>query len=202
MATDTGFCLSPRIPTGGRPAAAALFWSAFSNKLGPVMRPEGKALAFLEGAIDPEYGHCALDRQGRVIGLAGFKTDTGALINGGWRDLRRVYGTLGAAWRAPLLALLERDVQPGVLLMDGIAVAPEARGLGIGTALLDAIAQRAGSMGLGQVRLDVIDSNPRARALYERQRFRAIGTENIGPLRHLFGFRTATRMIRDLNADD
>jgi len=43
--------------------------------------------------------------------------------------------------------------------------------MGVGSALLDAVAREAQARGLKEVRLDVIDSNPRAKALYTRKGF-------------------------------
>lgn len=178
-----------------RPQAAKLFWQAFRDKLGPVMGPEAKALAFLRAVADPGHAIRAEGPDGTLLGLAGFKTAEGAFIGGGMGDLATAYGWPGALWRAPLLALLERDTTPGTLLMDGIFVAPETRGQGIGTMLLSAIKAEAARRGLASVRLDVIDNNPRARALYERQGFLPGAVHDLGPLRHLFRFQTATTMI-------
>lgn len=80
--------------------------------------------------------------------------------------------------------------------MDGIFVRAEARGLGVGSALLDAIERHAAGSGLKQVRLDVIDENPRARALYARRGFEATSTVSLGMLKPLFGFQSATTMIK------
>jgi len=74
-------------------------------------------------------------------------------------------------------------------------VSEAARGQGVGSALLSAIRGKAITLGYCKVRLDVIDTNPRARALYERQGFIPESTSNIGPLRHIFGFRSATIMV-------
>ena len=115
-----------------------------------------------------------------------------------FRDLARVYGLFGAAWRLALLSLLERDTENRRFLMDGIFVAPEARGRGVGARLLDAIAQEATARGYAELRLDVIDSNTRARALYEREGFTAIGSQPMGWLGPVFGFRSATTMVRRL----
>lgn len=192
--------IRPGVPAALRAEAAALYWQAFANKLSAVMRPEAKAIALLNRVIDPDYALSALDDgdgdKGRLLGLAGFKTNEGAFVGGQLADLRAVYGGFGGLWRGLLLDLLERDVAPGRLLMDGICVHPEARGQGVGTALLDAIAGEARRRGLSEVRLDVIDSNPRARALYERAGFHKTGTIGMGPLRWIFGFRQATTMIR------
>ena len=80
------------------------------------------------------------------------------------------------------------------LIMDGICVDSSERGLGVGTELLTAIKAEAVARGLAHVRLDVIDINPRARALYTREGFVAGTPQNIGPWRYLFGFSTSTPM--------
>ncbi len=181
-------------PENQRTAVAALYWQAFGAKLGHVLGPERRGIGFLSDILNPDFCVTARVSDGAVLGLAGFKTDTGSFTDGGWPDLVRVYGLLGAAWRAPLLALLERPLAEDTLLMDGIAVTAEARGMGLGTRLLEAIAEEARARGLHTIRLDVIDTNPRARALYERRGFVATGAETLGPLRFIFGFRMATRM--------
>ena len=49
--------------------------------------------------------------------------------------------------------------------MDGIVVAPDARGQGIGSELLRRVVAFARDSGFKQVRLDVVDTNPGARCL-------------------------------------
>lgn len=49
-------------------------------------------------------------------------------------------------------------------------------------------------------RLNVINTNPRARALYERRGFQAFVTEDVFPFRWLFGFSTSTKMTQDTAA--
>lgn len=173
---------------------AALYWDAFAAKLRVPMGPPDRALAFIAEQLDPGFALVARDTEGAVQGVAGFKTAEGSLIGGGLRDLARHYGWLSTMWRAPLLALVERDLAPDVLLMDGICVDQMARGMGLGSALLSAVKQTARDRGLSCVRLDVIDSNPRARALYERKGFVAAGTETLGPLKYIFGFESSTKM--------
>lgn len=82
--------------------------------------------------------------------------------------------------------------------MDGICVAPSARGLGVGTALLGEIKKIAVDQGLGEIRLDVIDTNPGAQKLYLREGFKVTRWQNIGPLRHLFGFKKVATMTYEL----
>jgi len=190
--------ISPGFVDSEREQVALLYWQAFGAKLGRVMGPDGRGIAFFETVVNPEFALVARGPDGRLLGLAGFKTAQGGLVKGSYADLARVYGWVGAAWRALVLSVLERDVQPNVFQMDGIFVNADARGMGVGTALLDAVAQEAANRELAQVQLDVIDINPRAKALYERVGFREIGTESTGPFRRVFGFTSATRMARDV----
>lgn len=178
-----------------RPLAARLYWQAFKGKLGPVMQPTARALAFFETILDPRFALVARDDKGVLLGLAGFKTAEGALTGGSLGDLCRAYGWIGGTWRGLVLSVLERDLAADTLLMDGIFVSEAARGQGVGTALLSAIKDEARARGLSCVRLDVIDTNPRARALYEREGFVACGTEDTGPFRYIFGFKTSTKMV-------
>lgn len=187
------------IPKADRDIAAALYWEAFGAKLGKVMGPKPKGIKFVQRVLRPDHAISAHSDAGELLGVAGFKTSQGALVGGDFADLQAVFGLFSAVWRALLLHMLERDTENDRFLMDGIFVTPAARGQGVGTALLDAITDTAKMRGYAEVRLDVIDTNPRARALYERQGFKAIKTQNIGPLRHVFGFRSATTMVRPVS---
>lgn len=187
--------ISKGFTTAERGAIAVLYWEAFAAKLRIPMGPKDRALAFIAEHLHPAYAFVARDPEGIVRGVAGFKTSKGALIGGDVRGLARHYGWLSTMWRAPLLSLVERDLAADVLLMDGICVGSSARGLGLGTALLNAVKKEGRALGLKFVRLDVINSNPRARALYERQGFRPGETETLGPLKYIFGFDSSTKML-------
>lgn len=180
---------------------ARLYWQAFGAKLGKVMGPSDRAEAFLQTVMNPEFALVARGTDGTLLGLAGFKTAQGGLVDGTVRQMASSYGWFGTLWRVLLLIPLERKLQPGVFQMDGIFVDANARGQGVGTALLNAVLTEAGAHGCTQVQLDVIDTNPRARALYERVGFQALGTETTGPLKMIFGFSSATKMAMDLEAD-
>lgn len=194
MTSALAFDIRKGFPEEQRERAADLFWKAFSGKLGKVLSPEHKALALLRKLLDPAYAISATARNGRLLGLAGFKTSEGGLTAGGLKELASLYGWTGGLWRGLLLGVLERPVEKGVFLMDGIFVAAEARGQGVGTALLKAVEAEARACGQTRVRLDVIDTNPRARALYERAGFEAVGVEETGIFSGFFGFSSATRM--------
>jgi ribosomal protein S18 acetylase RimI-like enzyme len=186
--------IQPRFPEDQRDTAATLYYEAFRGKLHRLFDPPEKAHVFFAGILDPGFALSAVSEDGTLLGLAGFKTSKGALTGGTLKDLNRVYGVFGGLWRGLLASLLERDLEDGVLLMDGICVSSDARGLGLGTKLLRAIKDKARDLNCTSVRLDVIDTNPRAQSLYAREGFVPVRTEKLGPLRHLFGFSKSTRM--------
>lgn len=186
------------LPDHLRPQAALLYWQAFGGKLGRVLGPEPLALAYIARVMRADQCLVALDPADALVGLAGFKTRHGSFAGGSESDLRAIYGRIGGTWRAFALHLLGHDTDSSRFLLDGLCVTPRARGQGIGTALLHAIMAQARSSGYQSVRLDVVDTNPRARALYERCGFVLDRTAGIGPLSLVFGFSAAHSMVRSL----
>jgi len=184
------------LPKGFEPDAAALYWQAFGKKLGKLMGPGPRAEGFFADSLNHDAMLAAMEGD-RLLGIAAFKSGEHGFSSSGMSGLFRHYG-LGALWRLIPLAMLERKAPEGILQMDGICVAAEARGKGVGTALLNALFEYASTHGFTGVTLDVIDTNPRARALYENLGFEATGVEQTSILRPLLGFATATRMVRQL----
>ena len=180
-----------------RPAAARLYWEAFGGKLGRVMGPDGRALAYLERIIRADHV-ISVTAGGELLGIAGFKSPRGGFADGDWADLRAIYGLPGALWRLALLTAIAREVDNDRFLIDGICVTRAARGQGIGHALIEALCAEGRRRGYTAARLEVVDSNFRARALYERMGFHALRHDRLGPLRHAFGFAGATVMVREL----
>jgi GNAT superfamily N-acetyltransferase len=74
------------------------------------------------------------------------------------------------------------DGEPGAWRVRGMATAPDARGTGAGSAILDALVQHATDRGASRV---WCNARTPARSLYERAGFRAISQEfdlpDIGP---------------------
>lgn len=189
VSVQTG--LAPQL----RPAAARLYWQAFGGKLGLVLGPEPRALAFLDRVMRADHVIVAVEG-GQLRGLAGFKSPAGSFAGGGMADLVAIYGWAGALWRAALLGMLMQDIDNERFLLDGICVAPEARSRGIGALLLAAIDAEAARRGYTAVRLEVIDDNWRAKALYERLGFVTTRRAKLGLLRHVFGFASAVTMVK------
>lgn len=187
------------LPEDARCRAAALYEEAFRQKFAPIVPRRDDLVAILAESIQPDRAIAALDGNGALLGLAGFHHAGRAFTSGGTASgvLRRL-GLFRGIRAVALFALFERKPRPGELLMDGIAVASEARGRGVGTGLLERLFEHAAGLGCGRVRLDVIDTNPGARRLYERRGFVATRTSEHRWLERRFGFSATTEMIREL----
>lgn len=181
-----------------RAEAAGLYWQAFERKLRLPLGPPARGVELLARTLQPDRAVVALDGDD-LVGLAGFQLHGRAFVGIGLRTVRQEFGLAGLLWRGPLLALLDRRPRPGELLMDGIVVRSDRRGQGIGTRLLDELAALCREEGLGRIRLDVVDTNPAARRLYERFGFVATRTERTPYLRRPFGFAAATEMVYELS---
>ncbi len=181
-----------------RAPAARLYDAAFGPKLAVALPNESSRLEVLRHSFQPEYAFAAF-ADDQLVGLAGVHEPDASFTGG--MNFEGLWAELGffSAMRAGLiLSLYERKPRPNELLMDGIAVDPAFRGQGIGSRLLDEILNYAQERSYEQVRLDVIDTNPGARRLYERKQFQATHTERFEYLRWLLGFGESTTMIREI----
>lgn len=192
--------IEPGLRDAHRNEATLGYWKAFSRKLRYPLGPERKAVVFIEQVLDPGHAISAVSSDGAFLGVAGFKTPQGAFVGGGLRDMINTYGAIGGTLRGLLISLLERENEPDTLLMDGIFVQPTARGHGVGTLLLTAIEDHAAKNALKRVRLDVIDTNPRAQALYAQRGYVETSHTSVWPFGAIFGFQSAATMTKDVHS--
>ncbi|MCH2077095.1 MAG: GNAT family N-acetyltransferase [Rhodobacteraceae bacterium] len=191
--------VTPGFKEAHRDDVAYLFWEAFQGKLAPSLGTSEKALRFIAQGLRQDFAFSAQDDHGTLLGAAGIKTQKGGFLTGSYSDIAAIYGPISAVWRSAVLEMFERKLTPTVLQMDGIFVAEGARGLGVGTKLLDAVVWTARMNRCTQVTLDVVEENTRARALYERYGFRETGRVKAGLMAPLMGFKEATTMALDVS---
>ena len=182
-----------------RRKAAELFEEAFGGKFGVAIPGKELRLNLFEKLLNGEFALCAkVDDE--LVGLVGFQTKKGSLTDG--FTLFSIVKSLGfwrGLWAAAVLSIYERTPARGQFILDGIAVSTSTRGRGIGTRLLEEVLKFAKEQGYETVRLDVVDTNPRAKSLYERCGFKAVRNEHFEYLRWCIGFGASTTMEHVLN---
>ena len=174
--------------------AAGLYDEAFGKKFSPAISKRADRIELFKSTFDLSFCFCAFV-DSKLVGLAGFQTIEGSLTEGiTFRTLISQLGMLRGIWAAAFLSLYDRKASTKELVMDGISVTNEFRGKGIGTQLLDDLIKFAKNEGYQSLRLDVIDTNERARKLYELKGFKPVKTEHFEYLRWLLGFGASTTM--------
>jgi ribosomal protein S18 acetylase RimI-like enzyme len=187
------------LPVALRSQAAALFEGAFGDKMRLAIRDGQQRMAIMERLIIADHVVIARDED-RLLGMAGLSSlgppFEGGLMGQSWdpRPLRDVLGWVGATWATLSLRLADHHPAADELYIDGLAVAPATRGQGIGSRLLAEIAATARHGGLRFVRLEVVDTNPRAQALYERLGYTVTRVESLRPVQRWTGFGAVISM--------
>ena len=185
------------LPEAHIPAGVRLYYTGLEVKLRPAFGPIASALAVVPGSIHPTRCMTAFS-EGRLAGILGIHDQQGSFLEPSYGTMVRHYGQISGAFRTMLLMLLDHKTPPGDLYLDGIVVDPSLRGQGIGSALITAFEDRARDNGFATVSLEVIDTNPRARSLYERLGYQQVATHTMGPFSRLFGFRTTHRLTKSI----
>jgi len=123
--------------------------------------------------------HTVAIADGRIVGVGAFYTrdQYGALERGSGLEILRFYrftkipSVVRAAGHAG--SVLKKP-RPGDVYIANLGVHPDARGNGVGSALIAHESAKAKAAGFQKMTLDVADNNPRAQALYERLGFEVI----------------------------
>lgn len=165
---------------------AQLYWQAFGRKLGPAFADSSDALTVIRSGLRCDQMLVARE-EGSVIGVCGFYEGGSSVMDMSWPRLRRTLSRWASLRAMTASAVLSRSPRTGTIILDGICVHADARSRGVGTALLDSAIDHARSISAYKVGLCVIDSNPRAKSLYERYGFTATGSGRLGILRHIYG---------------
>lgn len=181
-----------------RARAADRYWEAFGRKLGPAFSDAAVGREVVAAGLRPEQMLVARESDGDVLGVCGFHEGARGALDLTWSRLRARLSLPATVRAMAVLGILETASRPGVLVLDGLCVAPEHRGRGIGTALLDAATDLARDRGLRAVGLSVVDANPRAEALYRRLGFRPVRLARLGPLAGVYGFDRYAIMEREV----
>ena len=155
---------------------AALLWGAFEAKYARLLRDGGAAAAVLgPGFLVP--GTVVAYRDGAPAGVMLLKDRNGLeAMTARVRDYTATYGPISGLLRLGGFSLIDERPQPGVLVLDAIAVDPAARGSGIGSRLIAEAEAVGRERGAQAVVLEVVVENESAIRLYRRLGYRVTRT--------------------------
>ncbi|MEO0759840.1 MAG: GNAT family N-acetyltransferase [Cyanobacteria bacterium J06648_16] len=190
---------SDHLPADLKSSASRLLLSAFREKLLPVLGDDERAQHVVEESINSTNCIAAIDDQ-KLVGLLGVRNDQGLFFRPTLKLMTTAYGVVGGLLRKACLALLEHATAPDEWYVFCVAVSEEARGQGIGSHLFARLEERAIQNGATKISLQVINTNPRAKVLYERLGFVSRKQTPIWPFNRLVGwpFESAVLMVKEI----
>lgn len=156
--------------------AAQILYDAFKLKFIHAWlhnKSEGKTFLFLEEGLSFEYGIFAIQNE-RVIGLLGLDLGKGKrFLNFPFHTFLSTYGFLGGIIRYLIHFLETIFINSPANKMQSrvypLAVSPDYRGKGVGSKLLTAFEEHSKELRNKTIALEVVDTNPRAKMLYEKE---------------------------------
>jgi len=178
--------------------AAEICYEAFERKFSPFLRSSEHGIPILEASFNPDQAMVALYGEA-LVGVVGMQVGRRTFLDFKAAPFIREFGRVRGLFKFLLFLMLDHPVREGVLFVDNLAVAASMRGKGVGTRLLEAVFAFAREGGFHAVALDVVDTNPGARRLYERMGFMAVMTQHYPYLRGLLGFSAVVRMVKLLD---
>lgn len=182
---------------------ARLFFKAFPKKfhtLWVFTKDEKRAVKVLSRSIRFKSGFYALSGD-RVLGFIGLEKGTGYYAPISFQSLRSAFSGFSSLWRYLayfVMRLIHGETDPDVIHIDPLVVSEQARGLGIGSSLLNKTFEYAKFSGKKKVILEVVDTNPLAKKLYERMGFRVVKEENLSLFTKRAGFQIFYHMEKDI----
>lgn len=174
-------------------AISELYYAAFRAKYEPLLGTDAEARQILAKDFESSMALVVYDEH-RPIGVLGFQHTGARFVDLTRTTFSEVLGRFKGPIYHTILSFFDRKSVPGELLLDGIAVSSEYRGKGVGSALLNAAKCLTKTEGFERMRLDVVDTNPRAKSLYERHGFVAEEVEDLSAWSELLGFSKVTTM--------
>lgn len=178
---------------------ARLYFQAFTKKfhyLWLFTKKEEEAAFVLEKSINYQKGLYAI-KDDEVMGFVGLETGNEFYAPLKYSSFVEVFGKIGASWRYiayGIYRLFHGEKRKEAIHIDPIVVSGQSRGMGIGTKLLEAVFEFAKKKKVDKVILEVVDTNPKAKKLYEKMGFCVVKEEKIPFFLQKAGFQKVLHM--------
>jgi len=198
------FTITSDLNSKQKKEALEIFWDAFSKKISYFWlfeKNRKKAIECLYDITNFNRGIYVLNKDQKVLGVLGLEWNKNKQFNFKTNILKKYYGLFGSLWRVLCYKLFSPTPYNGddELYLHSIVVSSETRGMGVGTILLKEIENFALKNNFKKIVLEVIDTNPRAKKLYESSGYKDIKVENTGSLTKKMGFSKVFIMRKNLS---
>lgn len=176
------------------PRAAELFDLAFSDKFKKAIPESSIRLRIWESVLDPQQ-ILAGYLEGNLVSIAvlSFKGKSG-FRKGVMATILKTLGLRRIPLALTTFALFEKSISANELYIEAISVAPDVRGMGLGSTTIEAIKSTATRNRIKTVSLQVIQGNDAAKKLYEKHQFVVVEFKKNNLMNYLSGITGAYKM--------
>lgn len=169
--TELEVSIAEGIDDGFIEGALRLAYEAFAKKFRIGFRDADDLARLFSDSVNT--GHCfTAIADGKLLGILMFQTVDREFFHLKLSTVLTRFSPVRALLITLNLVLLSQTARPDEFIVDALAVSPAARGLGIGTRLMDRAEDKARAHGKGTMSLGVIGENAGAIRLYERLGFK------------------------------
>jgi len=151
--------------------AMNIFYSAFKQKIRHLIKSREKAVAVYKNSINKDRVFYALI-ENDVVGIAGLHYENKNFIDIKYSNLRKHFNPLRSFFIYWIYKIVSPKVKEDAVRIDSIAEKEQFRSAGIGTELINKVLEFAKNKAFKEVILEVVNTNPKAKKLYERMGFK------------------------------
>ena len=182
------------VPKNQRRKIAKIYYEAFKDKLGRIFSNKQKAETLISRSLRDDRILVAC-KDGVAVGFAGLQYQGKKFVDPSLTQVARIYGLETIRGMLFFFFSMFNKPKPNQLYLEMLAVSEDQRNKGIGTKLIQSTINHARSKKIPQIKLEVVDTNPKAKKLYERIGFEKAKDHKIPyPFNTLIGFRIITEM--------
>jgi len=182
---------------------ANLAYEAFLKKIKYLWlfnKTEDQAKQFLTSAAIFENGIYAL-LDDTVVGYIALDKKDASFFKYEFKNFTKIFGKWGGLWRYTfhkIVNYFETPLNDNEAKVEMIAVNKSVRGQGIGEQLLLTAFEQVKKENISKIFLEVVDTNPKARKLYERFGFSTLKVDTLGKITKKAGFSKVYLMCKEI----
>jgi ribosomal protein S18 acetylase RimI-like enzyme len=170
--------------------ALEIYYNSFEQKIRPLLQPKEKAIRLSSHAINPNRIYYAL-KNGKAVGIIGLQYDDLDFLSYRFDFIRKYYSFFKSIYLYFILNIMKTKLDAYTIRIDSVAVDDQYRGQGIGKILINKVVEIAKNRGFKEIILEVVNTNPRAKKLYEKMGFKEKKHIKFYFLTRAFGFSSA-----------
>ena len=186
------------VPKNQRSKIAKIYYEAFQDKLSRIFSNKQKVETLISTSLRDERILVAY-KDGVVVGFAGLQYQGKKFMDPSLTQAVRIYGLETIRVLLFFAFSIFTKPKPNQLYLEILAVSKDQQNKGIGTKLIQSTINHARSKKIPQIKLEVVNTNPKAKKLYQRIGFGKVKDHKIPyPFSALIGFNIITEMHYNL----